>query len=299
MGEEVVAKETIVEFIDGQDWVRETADAVQGPVRDAFKQLGPWKDFLHGKWLGHALHPVLTDIPIGAWTTALAMDAVQMMTGSDGMAGASDLAIAIGLAGAAGSAIPGLADWSETDGRAKNVGIVHGMLNLGAAGLYTASLIARRGKSRQRGVALSMLGYAVASFSAYLGGHLVFGEQIGVDHTATADSKKPEKFVRVMKAEDLRESKPTRVEADGVAVLLVKRGDRIFALTETCPHLGGPLSEGKLVGDAIQCPWHASELALEDGHVVNGPTTFPARCFDVRVRAGNIEVRSTAKPASP
>jgi len=292
MGEEVVAKETIVEFIDGQDWVRETADAVQGPVRDAFKQLGPWKDFLHGKWLGHALHPVLTDIPIGAWTTALAMDAVQMMTGSDGMAGASDLAIAIGLAGAAGSAITGLADWSETDGRAKNVGIVHGMLNLGATGLYTASLIARRGKSRQRGVALSMLGYAVASFSAYLGGHLVFGEQIGVDHTATPDQGQPKKFTPVMRASDLKERKPVRVDVEDAAVLLVRTGDTINALTNTCTHLGGPLHEGKLEGDSIRCPWHGSRFCLTDGAVLDGPATFDERVFEVRVRDGQIEVRA-------
>ena len=292
MGEEVVAKETIVEFIDGQDWVRETADAVQGPVRDAFKQLGPWKDFLHGKWLGHALHPVLTDIPIGAWTTALAMDAVQMMTGSDGMAGASDLAIGIGLAGAAGSAITGLADWSETDGRAKNVGIVHGMLNLGAAGLYTASLIARRGKSRQRGVALSMLGYAVASFSAYLGGHLVFGEQIGVDHTATPDQGQPKKFTPVMRASDLKERKPVRVDVEDAAVLLVRTGDTINALTNTCTHLGGPLHEGKLEGDSIRCPWHGSRFCLTDGAVLDGPATFDERVFEVRVRDGQIEVRA-------
>ena len=292
MGEEVVAKETIVEFIDGQDWVQETADAVQGPVRDAFKQLGPWKDFLHGKWLGHALHPVLTDIPIGAWTTALAMDAVQMMTGSDGMAGASDLAIAIGLAGAAGSAITGLADWSETDGRAKNVGIVHGMLNLGATGLYTASLIARRGKSRQRGVALSMLGYAVASFSAYLGGHLVFGEQIGVDHTATPDQGQPKKFTPVMRASDLKERKPVRVDVEDAAVLLVRTGDTINALTNTCTHLGGPLHEGKLEGDSIRCPWHGSRFCLTDGAVLDGPATFDERVFEVRVRDGQIEVRA-------
>ena len=292
MGEEVVAKETIVEFIDGQDWVQETADAVQGPVRDAFKQLGPWKDFLHGKWLGHALHPVLTDIPIGAWTTALAMDAVQMMTGSDGMAGASDLAIGIGLAGAAGSAITGLADWSETDGRAKNVGIVHGMLNLGAAGLYTASLIARRGKSRQRGVALSMLGYAVASFSAYLGGHLVFGEQIGVDHTATPDQGQPKKFTPVMRASDLKERKPVRVDVEDAAVLLVRTGDTINALTNTCTHLGGPLHEGKLEGDSIRCPWHGSRFCLTDGAVLDGPATFDERVFEVRVRDGQIEVRA-------
>jgi nitrite reductase/ring-hydroxylating ferredoxin subunit/uncharacterized membrane protein len=292
MGEEVVAKETIVEFIDGQDWVQETADAVQGPVRDAFKQLGPWKDFLHGKWLGHALHPVLTDIPIGAWTTALAMDAVQMMTGSDGMAGAADLAIGIGLAGAAGSAITGLADWSETDGRAKNVGIVHGMLNLGAAGLYTASLIARRGKSRQRGVALSMLGYAVASFSAYLGGHLVFGEQIGVDHTATPDQGQPKKFTPVMRATDLKERKPVRVDVEDAAVLLVRTGDTINALTNTCTHLGGPLHEGKLEGDSIRCPWHGSRFCLTDGAVLDGPATFDERVFEVRVRDGQIEVRA-------
>ena len=118
---------------------------------------------------------------------------------------------------------------------------------------------------------MSMLGYAVASTAAYLGGHLVFGEQIGVDHTATADSGLPEKFTRVMSEKDLKENKPTKVLANGVAVLLVRRKDEIYALTETCPHAGGPLSEGKLVGDAIQCP---------------------ARCFDVRVRSGHIEVRA-------
>jgi nitrite reductase/ring-hydroxylating ferredoxin subunit len=150
----------------------------------------------------------------------------------------------------------------------------------------------KRKSSRQSGVALSMLGYAVASSAAYLGGHLTLGEQIGVDHTATADAGKPENFVAVMKESDLADDKPTRAMAETVAVLLVKRNGRIFAITETCPHLGGPLSEGKLVGDAIQCPWHASELALDDGHVVNGPTAFPAHCFDVRVRDGNIEVRA-------
>ena len=84
----------------------------------------------------------------------------------------------------------------------------------------------------------------------------------------------------------------------GVAVVLEKRGERIFALTATCPHLGGPLDEGTLLGDVIQCPWHQSELALEDGHIVAGPTTFPARCFDVRVNVGEIQVRAASKHAA-
>jgi nitrite reductase/ring-hydroxylating ferredoxin subunit len=158
--------------------------------------------------------------------------------------------------------------------------------------LYAASLIARRGKSRQKGIALSMLGYAIASFSAYLGGHLVFGEQIGVDHTATADQDQPKKFTAVMRASDLKERKPVRVDVEDAAVLLVRTGDTINALTNTCTHLGGPLNEGKLEGDSVRCPWHGSRFCLSDGKVLEGPATFDERVYEVRERDGQIEVRA-------
>jgi nitrite reductase/ring-hydroxylating ferredoxin subunit/uncharacterized membrane protein len=287
-----VSKETLVDLIDQQPVVRETADAVQGPVREFLQQLGPVKDFLHGKWLGHPLHPALTDIPVGAWTTALALDAVEMLSGEQAIAGAADLAIGIGLAGAVASAVTGLTDWSETDGRAKNVGALHGALNLAAVGIYTASLISRRGNSRRRGVALSMIGYAIASFSAYLGGHLVFGEQAGVDHAATSDQGQPKKFTAVMRESELKERKPVRADVGDTAVLLVKIGAKIYALANTCTHLGGPLNEGKLEGDSIRCPWHGSRFCLTDGAVLGGPAVFDERSFDVRVRDGQIEIRA-------
>jgi nitrite reductase/ring-hydroxylating ferredoxin subunit/uncharacterized membrane protein len=288
-----VSKEpVIVALIDQQQFVQQSADALQEPVREALKRLGSWKDVLHGKWLGHPLHPVLTDIPVGAWTTALALDAAEMMTEKEGFGDAADLAIGIGVAGAVASAVTGLTDWSETDGRAKNVGMVHGILNLAATGLYTASLIARRGKSRRNGVALSLLGYAIASFSAYLGGHLVFGEQVGVDHTATPDQGQPKKFTPVMAEGELKEKKPVRVDVEDTAVLLVRIGGEIHALSNTCAHLGGPLNEGKLEGDCIRCPWHGSLFALSDGKVLEGPATYDERVFEVRVRDGQIEIRA-------
>jgi len=74
--------------------------------------------------------------------------------------------------------------------------------------------------------------------------------------------------------------------------VLVKRGDTIHALRETCTHLGGPLSEGKIEGDGIRCPWHGSRFCLSDGKVLDGPAVFPERVFDVRVREGRIEVRA-------
>jgi nitrite reductase/ring-hydroxylating ferredoxin subunit/uncharacterized membrane protein len=290
--------ESLINAISRQPGLEELADVLQKAVRAALPSR-ELKNALHGTWLGHPLHPAITDVPLGAWTVALVLDAMESLSGRSEFRESADAAVAVGLLGAVGSAITGLTDWSETDDRGKRVGAVHGLLNVAAASMYATSYVMRKRKSsRQSAVALSMLGYATGMISAYLGGHLVFGEQIGVDHTATADNKKPEEFTPVMADRSLQHDTPTRVVADGVAIVLVKRGDRIYALTETCPHLGGPLSEGKLVGDAIQCPWHMSELALEDGHVVNGPTTFPARCFDVRVRDGQIEVRAASKHAA-
>ena len=92
--------------------------------------------------------------------------------------------------------------------------------------------------------------------------------------------------------EKLPQDKPTRVVADGVSVVLVRRENIIYGLRDTCSHLGGPLSEGKLEGDSIQCPWHGSRFCLQDGRVLDGPAVFPERCFDVRVRGGRIEVRA-------
>ncbi len=293
-----MSNEVIFDAIAKQDWLEAAAD----PISQAIHQLFPGeagqaiKNALHGTWLGHPLHPVLTDIPVGAWTVAMVLDAIGTLSGRSHLEGGADVAIALGLAGAVGAAVTGATDWSETDGRAKTIGLLHGLLNVGATALYASSLIMRRRKKqRSKAVALSMLGFAISGASAYLGGHLVFGEQVGVDHTATAGAGQPAHFHGAIEEAKLAEDTPMRVDIEETAIVLVKHGTGNFALTNTCPHLGGPLNEGKIVGDAIQCPWHGSELALEDGHVINGPTTYPARCFDVRRRKGMLEVRAEKK----
>src|SRR5437868_593129 len=95
------------------------SDAVVAAYRNAGSIGSAVKDAVHGVWLQHPLHPVLTDIPIGAWATTLALDAKAATSGDQSYARAGDFALAFGLAGAAGSAATGLTDWSETDGRAK------------------------------------------------------------------------------------------------------------------------------------------------------------------------------------
>jgi nitrite reductase/ring-hydroxylating ferredoxin subunit len=141
-----------------------------------------------------------------------------------------------------------------------------------------------------------MLGYLVANAAGYLGGHLVFGEQVGVDHTAS--QLPPGEFTAVLRAAELPENELRRVTADGMPVLLLRRGERIYAIAETCSHLGGPLSEGQLEDLSVICPWHGSRFALENGRVIDGPATFPQPCFETRVQDGQIEVRA-ARPQLP
>ena len=290
-----MATEALVKVVDQQEALGRLSDQIQPLVRDAFKSAGPagreLKNMLHGTWLGHPLHPVLTDVPLGAWTAALALDAMESISGRRELGAGADAAIAVGLVGAAGAAVTGLTDWSETNGRARKVGLLHGLLNVGATVLYTTSLVLRRRNRRNAGVGFAMLGYAVSSASAYLGGHLVFGEQIGVNH-ATAQEM-PKEFVPVLADAELREGEMKRADAGGVPVLLVRCEGDVCALAHKCSHLGGPLSEGKLEGDVVQCPWHGSRFNVKDGRVVDGPATFPQPRFETRVREGQIEVRST------
>ena len=102
------------------------AEPLSKAVRAAYDAAGPGgrraKNALHGTWLGHPLHPVFTDVPLGAWTTALALDVAA--NGDPAMRRAATFAIGVGLAGATGAAVTGLTDWSETDGRSRRAGLI-------------------------------------------------------------------------------------------------------------------------------------------------------------------------------
>lgn len=293
---EMMGNHGIIGNIERQHWMEPAEEAVQNLIRKAFEFNGgrSVKNFLHGTWLGEPLHVILTDIPIGAWTAAIAFDALDSMSTHPHYSVAADTAIALGLAGAVGAAASGLNDWQDIDPPARRIGFVHGLLNIGSALLFGASLVARRRNARANGRSLAALGYAVSVAAAKLGGHLVYQEKIGVDHS---DSEKlPEEFASVLSEANLPEEKPVRAEHNGTPILLVRRGNKIFALAETCSHLGGPLSEGKLDGEIIQCPWHGSRFSVRDGHVVDGPAVHPQPCLEARLRNAQIEVRKSHCP---
>ena len=250
------------------------------------------RNFLNGTWLGEPLHVVLTDVPIGVWTVAIMFDALDLLAGRREFALAADASIAIGLVGAAGAAVTGMTDWSDVDPPARRMGFIHGLLNISATALFTASLILRKKKrSRTSGRIAAALGYTILSYAAHLGGRMVYEERVGVDRTA--GQAFPEEFVAVLPETELPDGKPVRGVHDGVPILLVRCGERLFAMAETCSHFSGPLSEGKLVGESIVCPYHASRFALKDGRVLDGPAVHPQPCLEIRSHNGQIQVRKS------
>ncbi len=268
------------------------SQTIQDLVATAYRSAGPAgrrvADALYGTWLGHPFHPSATDIPVGAWTTGFVLDLLNAITGSNLFARCADAAVAIGTIGAFAALASGLTDAQHPKGEARRVGMVHGMLNLGGTLLQLASLVQRARGERGRGRALSSMAFGGLLVSAYLGGEMIDRYRVGVNRAA--GEAVPAGFVPVLPEGELPQNELRQVEVEGSRVLLVRQGDRIYAMHATCTHMGGPLAQGTIVDGAVQCPWHGSRFALDDGHVVKGPASYPERCLATRVREGMIEV---------
>ncbi len=284
--------------IEQQQWLDPASDAVQKAVATVLTG-SPGKrrvdDFLNGVWLGHPLHPVLTDIPIGAWTAAFGLDAFETFTGRREFNAGADAAVVIGIVGAVASAATGLSQWQYTDAQPRREGMVHALLNTAALGLYITSAALRATGKRSAGKLTALLGYGIVAVSSYLGGDLAYDERIGVNHAP--GQMPPENYTPVLAESELPEGRAHALDVGDVRMMLVRQNGQVYALARECSHLGGPLDEGQFENGCVTCPWHASRFALADGRVVDGPATFPQPFYAARVRNGQIEVSMT--PQNP
>ena len=265
-------------------------DKVAKPLASAVAKTiphGAVKDTLSGTWLGHPLHPLLTDLPIGCWTSAMALD---VLGGKRGRAGAQSL-VALGIVSVLPTAASGLSDWSDTIGEDRRLGFAHASMNTVAVTFYGLSWLARRRGNHGKGVLLGLVGGAAVTTSAYIGGHLAWRRGVNVDRHAFQHVAHD--WVDVAADTDLAEGKMAAVPAGDDTVLLVRQGGVIVAISDVCGHAGGPLHEGDLADGCVTCPWHGSVFRVEGGAVVHGPATGPQPAYEVRVAAGRVSVRRT------
>jgi nitrite reductase/ring-hydroxylating ferredoxin subunit len=251
------------------------------------------KDFLHGTWLGHPLHPVLVQVPVGAWTSAGLLDAIPAMRPAAG------LLIGTGVAAAVPAALSGAADWSEQEPGVRRLGAIHALANTAALGLYVGSLVAR---ARGRGTVGRLLAYGglgVATGSAAIGGHMSYAQSSGMSHAAAAARALQHDWVDLGPMDDLPEGRPALRTGRGgsvaVPLAVVRRGARVDVFVGACAHLSGPLYDGTVEEvrghDCLVCPWHGSAFDLDDGEPRRGPAATPQEKLEVRMEAGRVLAR--------
>jgi nitrite reductase/ring-hydroxylating ferredoxin subunit len=269
-------------------WLDRVADALQPRVAAVLGRSQRLRDLLDGRWLGAPLHPVLTDVPIGAWTASVVLDVVGDR--SSPTARAADPALAIAVASALPTAAAGLSDWTHLRGRERRVATLHASLNLAGVAFALASLAARASGRRGLGRGLSLAGFATSGFAAHLGGKLTF--DMGVRVNRTAWEQPGDEFVAVLDDDEIPDRDVVRVEVDGVPVVVARcAGGEICGIAATCSHLGGPLDEGEREGDTIICPWHRSRFDLRTGEVLAAPAVYAQPRYEARLRDGRIELR--------
>lgn len=272
------------------------SDGLQGIIQKVLGASGRsprhLKSFLNGTWLGHPLHPMITDIPITSWVLTTVFDIIWLISHANWAAYGAFVTVIVGLLAALAAAVTGLADWSDTYGAERRVGLNHAIFNTVALLCYLISFVLRllAGPGDNLvAVILGLAGLVSVIYASYLGGDMVFTKGTGVNHTAWEAAG--EDYEEVMPVADVHEGKLYRVTVAGVPVILLRQGEQFSAISATCPHAGGPLNEGTLTGNIVECPWHGSRFCMSDGRVLTGPAVVNAPRYAVRVENGQVALK--------
>jgi nitrite reductase/ring-hydroxylating ferredoxin subunit/uncharacterized membrane protein len=270
-------------------WAKPFGDFNHRWLSALFHPIRPIQNFLNGTWLGHPVHSVVTDVPVGALTVSIVADLI-------GQPLVADVSMLLGVLAMVAAAVTGLADYTEVDGNARTRATVHGTLMVVTLVLYLISLLIRSGNPPDRLVAivLALAGYLLLALAAAIGGDLVYLIGTHVNRHAWRGAGTKWIALDLGGLPDIPQGGPTKLKAGINELAVIREGDRILALHAQCAHAGGPLAEGTVVdGDRLQCPWHGSRFKLADGHVVRGPAMYDQPAYDVRraESGGGWEVR--------
>lgn len=286
----------LTRLIDAQaGWARPLGDFNHRWLGALLRPLGPVKDFLHGRWLGHPLHSAATDLPIGILTLVIVLDLL-------GYPGAADIALVAGILTMLAAAITGSADYVDTDGTARVRATVHSTLMVVALVIYIVSLVMRAGAPADRTVPilLSVVAYLVLNAGAYVGGDVVYALGNMVSRHAFRGAGGKWIALDLDPAAVLEDNVPVKAKLGVNALVLVRQGDAVHALHDTCAHAGGPLSGGTVVDGCIECPWHGSRFDLATGHARRGPTVYDQPRYEIRrSETGGWEGRRVADERPP
>jgi nitrite reductase/ring-hydroxylating ferredoxin subunit/uncharacterized membrane protein len=245
---------------------------------------------------------MLVAFPVGLWVTSFIFDLLGAASHEQQYFATGWYLMVAGCVGAVLAALPGGIDLLfviPPRSSAKKRGYIHGALNVVALALFIAEAAYRGGpatSANSLSLLLSLIGVIVLCISGWLGGTLVFRNQIGVDHryagAGTQKQRTLDSFDRpVCNTGELAEGQMMLAEIKGERITVGRCSEGMFAFSDHCTHRGGPLSDGALVGCTVQCPWHGSQFDVRTGRVVAGPAEHKIKTYHIEIRAGEVYVK--------
>lgn len=248
----------------------------------------------------HPLHPMLVAFPIGLWVAAFVFELVGR--NNPDLWAAAFYCVIAGCVGAVLAALPGALDWLTVvppNSSAKQRGLLHGGLN--ALNLLLFLYIAYRlgspsDRPDETTLVLMGIGVLVLAIAGWLGGTLVYRNQIGVDHRYAGAGEFKSRFLPdwsrpVCHQSELGDGQMLLVGVGSERVVVGRCPEGYFAFSDHCTHMGGPLSDGALVGCTVQCPWHGSQFDIHTGRVVAGPAQEKIVTYFVEVKDDEVYVK--------
>lgn len=248
----------------------------------------------------HPIHPVLVPFPLALLLATVAFDALGVVLDEPGWYIAGKYVAGVGVAMGVLAAVPGLVHYVYTvppRSSARRVATRHMLANIAALAVFALSFWIRGGAGVPPDppiLWLELVGAACLVYAGFLGGTLVYRNQIGVDHRYAGAGRWREVAVAgspvtVARADELAPGQMKLVRAGRRRVVLARTADGYVAFDDRCTHRGGSLAGGILACDVVTCPWHGSQYRVGTGEVVSGPAREAIATY--RVELVGDEVR--------
>lgn len=255
----------------------------------------------------HPIHPMLVAFPIGLWVTGFIFDLIGAASHEQGYFSASYYMVIAGCIGAALAAVAGVFDLfgaipPRSSGRSR--GYLHGSLNSIALLVFIYVAWYRGSPANVAdgfAIGCELVGVILIGISGWLGGTLVYRNQIGIDrryaNAGTFRERAVENFSRpVCNQSELGDGQMLLARVGSERITIGRCPEGLFAFEDHCTHKGGPISDGALIGCTVQCPWHGSQFDVRNGRVVAGPAGSQLKTYPIEIRAGEVYVKKEMAP---
>jgi nitrite reductase/ring-hydroxylating ferredoxin subunit/uncharacterized membrane protein len=301
----------------GPQLVHSSGETCSAAVRDAtgFAIARPSKMRSSAHLNGHPIHPMLVGFPAAYLFGSAAVDLWARATGRTEWFRTARHMTTLGIGTALVAAVPGLIDYVfavPPKSSARTRATDHMFANVSALMLFSAARAGWRTDDPPRPwvTVAEACGAALVVVAGWMGGTLVYRNQIAVDHRFANAGKwrsldivapdEDQETVDVGAVDELGVGQMKLVRVGNRRIVLARTEDGHTAFDDRCTHKGGPLSDGSLVCGTVQCPWHGSQFDVRTGAVAQGPAREPIATYDVTEIDGQLRlsVSPITRPAA-